>query len=152
MLDARELPVSALQEQGHARSILNIRRVHIGTQYQAAAIDQDVALAAVDPFGAVVATNAADAGRPDGLAVDNACTRLRIAADGRAELLAQHGVEVLPGAIQTPQAEIVIGSLPGCELVRQQPPGAATPNDVEDGVQNLAQRVEAGSADTLWRR
>ena len=153
MLNARELPVSPLQEQGYARAILNIRRVHLGTQHQAPAIDQDVALAAIDAFRAVVATNAADASCPDGLAIDNASARLRIAPDRRAELLAQDGVQVLPCAVQTPQPEIVIGGLPGCELMWEQSPGTATPYDIEDGVQDLADRAKAGSTEALgWRQ
>ena len=153
MLNARELPVSPLQEQGYARAILNIRRVHLGTQHQAPAIDQDVALAAIDAFRAVVATNAADASCPDGLAIDDASARLRIAPDRRAELLAQDGVQVLPGAVQTPEPEIVIGGLPGCELMWEQSPGTATPYDIEDGVQDLADRAKAGSTEALgWRQ
>ena len=139
MLDAGELIVSPLQEQRDAGPILNVGRVYLGAQYQAPRIDQNVALAAIDAFRAVVATDAADASRTNRLAVDDACTRLGVAPDIRAELLAQDCVEVLPGAVQTPQAEIVIGGLPGRELVREQPPSAATPNNVEDGVQDLAE-------------
>ena len=128
-------------------------REHLGTQHQAPAIDQDMALSAIDAFRAVVATNAADASRPDGLAIDNASARLRIAPDGRAELLAQDGVQVLPGAVQTPEPEIVVGGLPGCEFMWEQSPGTATPYDVEDGVQDLADRAKAGSTEALgWRQ
>jgi hypothetical protein len=42
-------------------------------------------------------------------------------------------------------------SKPGWELVRQQPPRAATPNNVEDGVQDLTHRMKPGSADTTGR-
>src|SRR6266545_6826345 len=102
MLDARELPVSPLQEQGHACPILNIRSVHLGSQHQAPTIYQDVALTAIDAFRAVVATNTADTRRPPGLAVDDASARLRIAPDGRTELLTQDRIQVLPGTVQTP--------------------------------------------------
>src|SRR5438067_13195376 len=152
MVYTRELPIRPRREQGNACPILNIRRVHLGTQHQAPAIDQDVALAAVDAFGAVVTTNTADDGRPDGLVIANASARLRIAPGRRTELLTQDRIQVLPDTIQTPQTEMVRGSLPGCEFVRNQPPSAATPKDVEDGVQNLASGVQARSADTLrWR-
>jgi len=67
-------------------------------------------------------------------------------------LVAQHVVELFPRAVQTPQAKVVVGGLPGRELVRQQPPGAATSNDVEDGDQELAHRMKPGSADTTGRR
>src|SRR6266498_810053 len=72
MLDARELPVSPLQEQGHACPILNIRSVHLGHAAPGPTIYQYVALTAIDAFRAVVATNTADTRRPHGLAVDDA--------------------------------------------------------------------------------
>jgi hypothetical protein len=45
-------------------------------------IKQSVALAAVDTFGVLVAAYIADAVRPDGLAVDEARARMRIAQSG----------------------------------------------------------------------
>jgi len=153
VLDAREVFRHSVQQQWHGGAVLNIGRVYLGAQHQAATIDQHVALAAIDAFGAVVATNAADAGRANRLAIDDACTRLRVAPDSRAELLAQDSVEVLPGAVQPPQAEIVIDGWPGRELVWQQPPSAATSNNVEDGVQDLAEGVKARSPDAVrWRQ
>ena len=153
MVDARELLVCAVQQQRHRRAILNVRRVHLGSENQATGIDQDVPFATVDAFGTVIATNAADTRRSNRLAVDDAGARLRIAADTGAELLAEHRVEILPGAVQAPPAEVVIRRLPGRELVRQQSPGAAAAYDVEDGVQDLAERVETWPANTLgWRQ
>jgi hypothetical protein len=153
VFDARELFVGSLQQQRHGCTILNVGRMHFGAHYQAARIDQNVALAAVDAFGAVIASRTADAGRPDGLAIDDARAGMRVAPDGDAELLAQDRVHVFPGAIETPQTEIVIRTLPGWELVREQPPGAATPNNVEDGVQDLTDRMQAGAADSFgWRQ
>src|SRR5215218_5435023 len=55
--------------------------------------------------------------------------------------LAQSNVHPFPRPVQTPGAEVVVDSLPGWEVVRQQPPGAAAANDVEDGVEDLAQGV-----------
>ena len=153
VLNTRELVVSSFQEQRHGPTVLDVGRVYLGAQYQTARIDQDVALAAVDTFRSVVATYAADTGRPDGLAIDDPSTRLRVTPDGGAELLPQDGVQVFPSAVQAPQPEIVIGGLPGCELVGQQSPGTATPNNIEDGVQDLADGVQAGSAEPLgWRQ
>src|SRR5215510_11954409 len=119
MLDSGELLVSALEQQRHGGAILDIGGVYFGAQHQAASIDQDVTLAAIDALGSVVATYATHAGRPDGLAVDDARARVGVAPDTDTELLAQDGVQVLPRAIQTPQPEVVIGGLPGRELMRQ---------------------------------
>ena len=135
VFDARELFVGSPQQQRHRRTVLHIARVPFGEQHKAASIDQNVAFAAINAFGAVIAAHTVDAGRPDRLAIDDACAGMRVAPDGDVELLAQDSVHVFPGAIETPQTEIVISSLPGWELVREQPPGAATPNQVEDGVQ-----------------
>lgn len=108
-------------------------------------VDQDVALAAIDSIGPVEPAYTAEAGRPDRLAIDDAGTRLRVAPDCCAEPLTQ-----VPSKRHS--REIVICRLPGRELVREQPPGAATPNDVEDGVQDLANRVQAGSTESLGCR
>src|SRR5258708_5735210 len=64
----------------------------------------------------------------------------------------QHVVRMLPRAVQPPQSKVVVSGLPGRNLVRQQPPGAATSHDVEDGVQDLAQRMKPRTADTPGRR
>jgi hypothetical protein len=53
--DPWELIVDTVQQQRHASSILNVSGVHLRAQHEAASIDQDVALAAIDAFGAVVA-------------------------------------------------------------------------------------------------
>ena len=118
---------------------------------QATRIDQDMAFAAVDAFGAVIPADATHAGRSNRLAVDDASTRLRIPPDRGTELLAQRRVEMLPRAVQTPQSEIVIGGLPGREFVRKQPPGTATPHHIEDRVEDLAHGVQPGPTDAFWR-
>jgi hypothetical protein len=107
-------------------------------------MDQDVAFAAIDALGAVVPTYAADAGRSNRLVIDDASTRLRVAPDTGTELLAERSVQVLPGTVHAPPPEILTNSLPSMELVWEQPPGTATPRHVEDGVQDLADRVRLG--------
>jgi len=67
-------------------------------------------------------------------------------------LVAQHVVELFPRAVQTPQAKVVVGGLPGRDLVRQQPPRATTSDDVEDRIHDLARRVQPWSTNTLGRR
>jgi hypothetical protein len=153
MFDAREVIGSSFQQQGHSSAILNVRRMHFRPQHEALAVDQDVAFAAVDAFGAVVAADAANTRRSDRLAVDDAGARLRVTPNTCSELLAQNVVEIRPGTVQTPQSKVVVAGLPGRELVREQPPRAATPNDVEDGVQDFAWRMKPWSADPGgWRQ
>jgi hypothetical protein len=116
---------------------------------QGPSIDQDAAFATVDALGAIVATYTTHASRAGRLAVDDASARLRVAPDAHTELLAQRRIEVLPHPVEAPLAEVMIRRLPGGEFVREQPPGAATANHVEDGVQNLTDRVCSGTTDAL---
>ena len=154
MLDAREGIGNSLQQQRHRSAVLNIRSVHFRPQHEPLAIYENVALAAIDAFGAIVAAHATDPGRPDRLTVDDASGRLPVAPNTRAEAFAQELVEMLPGSIQTPASKVVVGGLPGRELVRQQPPCATTSDYVEDGVQDFARRVQPGAADTAgwWQK
>jgi hypothetical protein len=152
MFDARELLVSTLEQQRHRRAVLDIGSVHFGAQHEAATIDQDVAFAAIDALGPIVATDAPNPSRAYGLAVDNTGARVGVASDAGAELLAKGGVHMFPRAIQAPQPEVVIGRLPSRKLVWQQPPGTATPNYVEDRVDDLAHGMQSGSTETLRRR
>ena len=48
----------------------------------------------------------------------------------------------LPGALQAPEAEVVVDRLPRWEVVRQESPGASATHDVKDGVEDLAQRID----------
>ena len=141
-----------LPQQRHGSAILNIRRVHPGSKNQATRIDEDMAFAPIDTFGTVVAADAADTSGSNRLAVDDASTWLRVASSTRAELLTEDSVQVLPRAIQTPQSEVVIRGLPGWKLMREQPPSTARPDHIEDGVQDLANRMKPRSAEKLWRR
>jgi hypothetical protein len=141
VLDPWELIVGIVQQQRDTSAILNVRGVHLCAQDQAAGIDQDVAFAAVHALGAIVATDTTHACCPDRLTVDDRRTRLGLSPDAGAELLAQDSVQMLPCAVQSPETEVVIGRLPGWELVREQSPSAATPHNIEDGVQDLANGV-----------
>jgi len=152
MLDTGKLLVSAVEQQGNAGAILDVCCVHFGTNDKATSVDENVAFAAVDAFGTIVAGDTADASGSNRLAIGDRSTWLRVAADANAELLTEDSVEMLPRAVHTPQTEIVIGGLPGWELVREQPPGAAAPHDVEDGIQDFADWVQSRSANAFgWR-
>src|SRR3954452_12356475 len=71
------------------------------------------------------------------------------AADLFAHALAQGGVDRLPQAARAPPAEVVEGRLPGREAVRQHPPRHPAAQDVEDGVEDLAQSGRAGTPSGL---
>ena len=65
--------------------------------------------------------------------------------------LAQGSAHPLPGAIQAPEAEVVVDGLPKREVVGQESPGAAAFDDVEDGVEYLAQAMETGTPTVVGR-
>jgi hypothetical protein len=75
VLNAWEVFRNSLQELAHSRAILNVGRVRSGAQQEALAVQKDVALAAVDVLGAIVAADAANSSRSDRLAVDDADAR-----------------------------------------------------------------------------
>src|SRR5215208_6658830 len=98
-----------------------------------------MALASFDLLGSVVATLfSAYSGRLYRLGVHYAGARLRISLQAHPHSLAQGGVHPLPGAIQAPGAKVMEDGLPRWKIVRQESPGTAAANDVEDGVEYFA--------------
>jgi hypothetical protein len=60
MLYAGKLLVSAVEQQGYAGTVLDVCCVHFGTKDEATSVDENVAFAAVDTFGTIVAADTAD--------------------------------------------------------------------------------------------
>jgi hypothetical protein len=63
---------------------------------------------------------------------------LGISPEANPEALADGRVELLEGAVDTPEAKVVVDGLAGREVVGQKAPGAAATHDVEDGVEDLS--------------
>jgi len=112
--DQRELGVETGEQQGGAAAVVDIGGMHTRLQQAAFGVDQNVALAAGDFLAAIVAARAAGLGGADGLAVDDACCGLCLAADGQAMPLAQRRVAPLPGAVPAPLG-IVVEQYPPAE-------------------------------------
>src|SRR5215208_5000088 len=112
-----------------------------------------MALAPFDLLGPVVATfSSSDAGRLHPLAVHYGRARLGVPPEANPHPFAQRGVHPLPDTVQTPSPEVVLDGLPRREVVRQKSPGAAALQDVEDGVEDLEQAVQARSPFVFWER
>jgi hypothetical protein len=112
---------------------------------QSLRVYQRVPFASFDLLGAIVtALPPTDARGLDRLAVHDGRAGLRVALQADSHPLAQGAVHPLPGSTQTPEAKVMAEEFPGREVVRQEPPGAATLQDVEDGVEDLAQAVKRG--------
>jgi hypothetical protein len=121
-------------------------------EHETFGLDEQMAFAALDPLAAVVAPLPADTVGLDRLAVDTARTGLWSTPQPDAQALAQHQVDPFPGAVQAPLSKVVKDRLPGGQVAGQQPPGTATTHEIEDRVEDAAQRVPTGASAPRRRR
>jgi len=116
---------------------------HVGRQQQAAGVDQQLALAALNFFVAVKAL-VAHAALPavDGLGIQDGHARARLArGSGPLAVAAHQGLmEPGPAPVSLPAAEIIVDQRIGGKLARQEPPLAAALRPVEQRVDKQAQR------------
>ena len=63
---------------------------------------------------------------------------LRISVQANPKALADSLVDPFPSTVDTPLPEIVVDGRPSRELVRKQAPPTAAPQEVEDGLKDLA--------------
>src|SRR5262245_39070549 len=86
------------------------------------------------------------------LAVEDGGAGLTRPPLGQADLLAEALVQPFPGAVQAPAADAGVHGAPRREVVGQQPPGAAGPQEVEVGIADLADVDGTGPAAGLGGR
>jgi len=124
--------------------------VDLRLEHKTLRIDQDVALSALDLLAPVVASFlAAYAGGLHRLAIHAARTGPGIASETDPKPLSEGGVDPLPRPIDAPEAEVMVDGLPRRKVVGKKPPGAATTDDVEDGIEDLAGGVDLGTTGAL---
>ena len=123
-----------LQQDLGSGAIVDVGGMHAVLQQIALRINEQMALAALDLFAAVIATRSAHLGGLDRLAVDDRRCRLRRAADGPAITLAQNLGHVLPGAVLAPLRIVIENGASWGILMRQQPPLCAGAEQVEDRI------------------
>jgi hypothetical protein len=106
-----------------------------------------MALASLDLLAAILPAPTADAGALDRLALADPGAGLRITAEAEterfAERFAQRRVQTLPRPIAPPAAQLGIHCLPRRPFLRQEAPGSAGAQLVEERVENGAQGVDA---------
>src|SRR5918998_2197625 len=103
-----------------------------------------MALAAFDLLGSVVATFfSSHSGRLHRLAIYYPRAGLGVPLLANPHSLAQGGVHPFPSAIQAPGAEVVVDGFPRRKVVWEKSPSTAATYHIEDGVENLAQMMEA---------
>src|SRR5581483_7922006 len=146
-LQARPVLARELREQlPSGLRVIDVGRRDDDRQQQAQRVHDDVALAATDLLAAIGAHLLAALRGLDRLAVDAGDAGRRLPPSLGAELGAQGIEDLLPGAIPTPPAEVVVDGPPGWEVVGQGAPGAALAGVVEQGVDDLAHVGLAGAA------
>lgn len=80
-------------------------------------------------------------GSADGLRVDQARARLRVATLGFTDLVAQSVVDALDGALVAPPSEVAVHRRPRGEVLQQLPPGTLGPHHIEDRVRDSSPRM-----------
>src|SRR5918998_250490 len=130
---------SGLQQQPDPILVGYLSAVDLGLEDQAFRIHEQVALAPADLLAAVVASMfTADPARLGRLRIDDTRARLRFSPQPYPQALAQRHVEPLEGPVDAPLPEPMVDGFPRREVTRQEPPGTATLEQVEDSVQDLA--------------
>jgi hypothetical protein len=76
----------------------------------------------------------------------------RISPEADPRALSDRGIDPLEGAVDSPLSEVMVDGLPGREVVGEQAPSAAALEDIEDGVEDLAQGMKPGAAGGLRDR
>jgi hypothetical protein len=152
-----ELLWRSCQQQGDRGSILKRSAMHFGFHYQALGVHQQMTFAAVHLFSPVIATDTAHHGSLNTLAVQDACAGLGVSPHLGPQLFPEGGMDGLPGAIQPPEPEVVVGGSPRREFVGEEAPLTSGTKDVEDGVHDLPQVMQPRSASWLgwgqeWRQ
>ena len=92
----RLLLARGLEQEGHTLAILEIGGMHHHFEQQTHRIDKQVTFAPVHFLPPVISMRPTALRRFDRLAIDDRCARLRVAADAGPQLLAKHGVRMLP--------------------------------------------------------
>lgn len=108
-------------------------------QEQPQRVHQDMTFDAFGFLGRVVASLAGLVGGADGLGVQDSGGGLAAFASLVSDQAPKHPMNGLPIALLAPEPEVMIDRLPRSKVPGQQPPGAAGPDQVKQGVADAAQ-------------
>src|SRR5919107_2601612 len=121
--------------------------VNYGLEHETFGVHQQMSLPTAYLLSAVVTTLfPAYSSRFDRLAVYYPGAGLRIPLQANPQPLSDRPVDPLPSAVYSPNSEVEKDRLPWWEVVGKQAPGTATPQDVEDGVQDLVRTMDPRSS------
>src|SRR5258708_22524877 len=125
MAQTREASRQARQHELGALAILQVGGMHHDREQQTEGIHENMPLATLHRFAAVVAMRPAWFGRLDRLALDDGGAGSGLASDRSTHALAEDAVNALPGASPAPDAKIVQHRGPWALFTGQGAPGAA---------------------------
>lgn len=120
-------------------AIVDVGRVDHGLQQVALGVDEHLALPPQDLLPPIVTARSSRFRSFGALAVDNGSGRPGPASTPDALAFAQHAVDALPRAVPAPLAEVVENSRGRRKVVGKVTPLDASPQDIENSINNPAQ-------------
>jgi len=129
----------ALQQGDSAMDILNIGGMNMDRQQETVSIGNNVPLASIDALAGIKAAWATGLRRRSTLAVDDGHSRFRLSSEFLPRLPDQGSDDPVPPASVPPSIKIALDRRVGREFAWQGPPLAASGQNVEDRLHDLAQ-------------
>ena len=116
-------------------------------------VHQQLPLPAADLLTTVVSSRfSAHSARLCRLRVHYPGTGLGNSPEPSAQELADSVVHSFPSAVEAPSSEVMVDGAPRWEVAGKQPPRTATPQDVEDGLEDYAGAVDSRSSSLAGSR
>jgi len=116
--------------------------VYLRLEHEAFGVYEQVGLSAFDLLATIITSLfSAHPGGLDRLGVHYSSAGFGISPASSAQAFADRAVHPLPSAVNAPDPEVVKDGLPRWEVVRQEAPRTAAPQDVEDGVEYLTEAM-----------
>src|SRR5215207_1169487 len=118
MTKTREPFARSFEQRLDPVSVHDVGRMDLSLEQETLRIYQNVAFSALYLLASIVsALFSSHAGALYRLGIDDTCGGLRITPEVHAQALADGRIELLPDAIDAPEAKVVVDSLPGREIV-----------------------------------
>ena len=124
-------------------AVLNVGWQHHHPQHQTERIDQDMSFSAVDFLARIVTPFFAHLGALDALAIEDGRAGMALATFDPAQMLSQMGMDLFPQTVELPEPEVMVDGAPGSKVPGQVAPLRAGFDEIEDGIEQLPERVLA---------
>ena len=122
--------------------------MNAGQEHQPKRVHEQVTLSALQAFASIKAPLRTTHARSlHALAVNDGGAGLKIALDRGSHALTQFVVQSVKGAGGLPAPELTVNGLPGWKVHRQEPPGAAGTQQIEDGFDDASAQPLQRSAE-----